>query len=200
MITNLKSIRFLNTSLVVFLIASLFSCTSDSSNKKKEEVESQNTDEYFSVKINGKLWQAFPSKEFKEYNLSYKELDKQFSIFAEAEDGSRMDLSFHSKQGIKVGNYPSTKNDNGTQSGIFYYPEAKSSDKELASTTFDAPVQENTVQITKLDKSNKDAYIIEGTFSPTMYALYETNPERSTKFTEGKFRVIYHPSSMDPAF
>ncbi|PWS30728.1 hypothetical protein [Pedobacter paludis] len=200
MISNLKSIWFLKTGLIVFLVASLLSCNSDSSNKKKEEVNSQNSDEYFSVKINGKLWQAFPSKEFKEYNLSYKELDKQFSIFAEAEDGSRMDLSFHSKQGIKVGNYSSTKNDNGTQSGIFYYPEAKTSDKELASTTFDVPVQENTVHITRVDKSNKDAYVIEGTFNPTMYALYETNLERSTKFSDGKFRVIYRPSSMDPAF
>ncbi|MBC6109520.1 hypothetical protein ACFOG5_22340 [Pedobacter fastidiosus] len=200
MITNLKSTQFLHASLIIFLLATMFSCNSESSKKKTDEVKSQNADEYFSVEINGKLWQAFPSKEFKEYNLSYKELDKQFSIFAEAEDGSRMDLSFHSKKGIAVGSYPSTKNDNGTQSGIFYFPEAKSSDKELASTTFDVPVQENAVQITKVDKSNKDAYVIEGTFSPIMYALYETNPERSTKFTGGKFRVIYRPSSMDPAF
>lgn len=166
----------------------------------KTEEKASTTAEYFSVKIDGKLWQAFPSKEFKAYNLSYKELGHQFSIFAEAEDGSRMDLSFHAHDQLAVGNYPSTRNDNGMLSGVFYYPEAKSSDKETASTTMDHPVQENTVQITKIDKSDKSAYIIEGNFSPTMYAVYETNPIQTSKLTEGKFRVIYRPDSMNPSF
>lgn len=167
---------------------------------KKTEEKASATAEYFSVKIDGKLWQAFPSKEFKAYNLSYKELGHQFSIFAEAEDGSRMDLSFHAHDQLAVGNYPSTRNDNGMLSGVFYYPEAKSSDKETASTTIDHPVQENTVQITKIDKSDKSAYIIEGNFSPIMYAVYETNPIQTSKLTEGKFRVIYRPDSMNPSF
>ncbi|MNL45630.1 hypothetical protein D3C87_1682910 [compost metagenome] len=111
-----------------------------------------------------------------------------------------MDLSFHSPDKIMPGNYPSTKNDNGILSGIFYYPEAKSSDREMASITSDVPVQENTVQVTKVDKSDKTAYIIEGTFSPVLYASYETNPNRSSKLTEGKFRVIYHPDAINPAF
>lgn len=168
--------------------------------KSSTSVIKESVEEYFSVKIDGKLWQAFPSKEFKAYNLSYKELGHQFSIFAEAEDGSRIDLSFHAKDQLAIGNYSSTRNDNGMLSGVFYYPEAKSSDKETASTTMDHPVQENTVQITKIDKSNKTAYVIEGTFSPTMYAVYETNPVQTSKLTEGKFRVIYHPDSMNPAF
>jgi len=157
-------------------------------------------DQFFSVKINNVLWEAFPSKEFKTYTVSYKTLSRQFSIFAEAADGSRMDLSFHAVDKLVPGNYPSTKNDNGILSGVFYYPEAKSSDKEMASITSDVPVQENAVQITKMDKSDKTAYIIEGTFSPVLYALYETNPNRTSKLTEGKFRIIYHPDAMNPAF
>ena len=191
--------------LKALFLAFIFFITSCNADTSKEAEKSsanakENTEEYFSVKIDGKLWQAFPSKEFKEYNLSYKELGHQFSIFAEAEDGSRMDLSFHDKNNLKVGNYPSTRNDDGMLSGVFYYPEAKSSDKETASTTMDNPVQENTVQVTKIDKSDKSAYIIEGTFSPIMYAIYETNPQKTSKLTEGKFRVIYHVDSMHPAF
>jgi len=184
----------------IFFITSCNADTSKEAGKSSLANNKESSEEYFSVKIDGKLWQAFPSKEFKEYNLSYKELGHQFSIFAEAEDGSRMDLSFHDKDNLKVGNYPSTRNDDGMLSGVFYYPEAKSSDKETASTTMDNPVQENTVQITKIDKSDKSAYIIEGTFSPIMYAIYDTNPQKTSKLTEGKFRVIYHVDSMHPAF
>lgn len=185
-----------------FSICIFCACNSISNSEEKSKANSSTIDssEYFSVKIDGKLWQAFPSKEFKAYNLSYKELGHQFSIFAEAEDGSRMDLSFHAHDSLKIGNYPSTRNDNGMLSGVFYYPEAKSSDKETASTTMDYPYQENTVQITKIDKKDKLAYIIEGTFSPTMYAVYETNPIKSVKFKDGKFRVIYRPGSMNPTF
>jgi DNA uptake protein ComE-like DNA-binding protein len=188
--------------LNVLLVGSVMACNSTTNNEDKSAAvaTSVKADEYFSVKIDGQLWEAFPSKEFKAYNLSYKEIGHQFSIFAEAEDGSRMDLSFHSHDQLRVGVYPSTRNDNGILSGVFYYPEAKSSDKETASTTMEHPIQENTVQITKIDRSNKTAYIIEGTFSPMMYAIYETNPVRSSKLTEGKFRVIYRPDSMNPAF
>lgn len=189
---------------ILYMMYSLVFIACNSSTKSDEKSTSVATklsaDQYFSVKIDGKLWEAFPSKEFKTYNLSYRELGHQFSIFAEAEDGSRMDLSFHAKDQLVVGSYPSTRNDNGMLSGIFYYPEAKSSDKETASTTMDHPVQENTVQVTKIDKSNKAAYIIEGTFSPTMYAIYETNPIQTSRLTEGKFRVIYRPDSMNPTF
>ncbi|SFH16527.1 hypothetical protein [Pedobacter insulae] len=180
----------------------LIACNSNTKSEDKVEAAATivNDDEYFSVKIEGKLWEAFPSKEFKAYTLSYKELGHQFSIFAEAEDGSRIDLSFHAKDKLTVGSYPSIRNDDGMLSGVFYYPEAKSSDKETASTTMEHPVQENTVQVTKIDKSDKAAYIIEGTFSPTMYAIYETNPVRSSKLAEGKFRVIYRPDSMNPEF
>ncbi|MEO7215709.1 hypothetical protein [Mucilaginibacter sp.] len=158
------------------------------------------TTEYFSVKIDGKLWEAFPDKEYKTYNVSYHELGKQLLIFTEANDGSRIDLSFHSATGLKPGNYPSTRNDNGIQSGVFYYPTAKSSDREMASTTADDPVQGNTVQIIKIDKTDKKAYIIEGTFSPVLHALYETNPQQKSQLTAGKFRVVYHPDSMHPGF
>ncbi|TCD07142.1 hypothetical protein EZ449_15240 [Pedobacter frigidisoli] len=198
--TKLNFTKTICLGLCLFIFSICISCNSNSSKDKVSSTETIAADEYFSVKVNGKLWQAYPSKEFKEYNLSYKELGHQFSIFAEAEDGSRMDISFHSSKDLAPGNYPSTRNDNGMLSGVFYYPEAKSSDKELASVTQEIPIQENTVQITKIDKSNKEAYIIEGTFSPTMYAVYETNPERSTKFLEGKFKVIYRPDSMNPAF
>ena len=199
---NLKIKKSLRLSALGLSLLLLFACNSatQSDAKNVSSYATQSDEEYFSVKIEGKLWQAFPSKEFKEYNLSYKELGHQFSIFAEAEDGSRMDLSFHAHDQLKVGSYPSTRNDNGMLSGVFYYPEAKSSDKETASTTMDNPLQENTVQVTKIDKSNKAVYIIEGTFSPTMYAVYETNPVKTSKLTEGKFRVFYRPDSMHPAF
>lgn len=199
MISLLKPYRLISACIYLSITLLFVSCNSDTKSDNSTS-KGKEADEYFSVKIKGKLWEAFPSKEFKEYNVSYKELGHQFSIFAEAEDGSRVDLSFHSSKDLTVGQYPSTRNDNGMLSGVFYYPEAKSSDKELASTTSEVPIQENTVQIIKIDKSNKDAYIIEGTFSPLMYAVYETNPEKSTKFTEGKFRVIYRPNSMNPAF
>ena len=188
--------------LVVAVGIAFGGCQSNQTSKEQGVSADAETKEaeHFSVKIDGKLWQAFPSKEFESYNLSYKDLGHQFSIFAEAEDGSRMDLSFHAKEDLKVGHYPSTRNDDGMLSGVFYYPEAQSSDRETASTTMDHPVQQNTVQVTKIDKSNKAAYIIEGTFSPTMYAVYETNPTQVSKLTEGKFRVIYKIDAMHPAF
>ena len=198
--TNFKSSP--KNVLLLLMIAAVFSSTSNSGSKQTEgnNQTSKSTAEYFSVKIDGVLWEAFPSKEFKSYNVSYKELGHQFSIFAEAEDGSRMDLSFHSATELKPGNYPSTRNDNGMLSGVFYFPEAKSSDKEMASTTFDHPVQENTVQLISIDKSDKKAYIIEGTFSPTLHAVYETNSKKTSKLAEGKFKVIYRPDAMNPAF
>lgn len=197
---NFKSLRSISSCFCFFLFIFLLSCSSSDNKGSKSAKGQSSTDEYFSAKINGKLWEAFPSKEFKQYNLSYKQLSKQFSIFAEADDGSRMDLSFHAVDQIKPGNYPSTNNDNGILSGVFYYPKATSSDLETASVTMDIPIQENAVQITKVDKSNPSAYIIEGTFSPTMYASYQTNPNRTSKLTDGKFRVIYHPDSMHPSF
>ena len=202
MILNFLLKKSVNKSLIGLLIILIAACNSNSKTEEKSASSSSEdtAEEYFSVKIDGKLWQAFPSKEFKTYNLSYKELGHQFSIFAEAEDGSRMDLSFHAKDKLVVGSYPSTRNDDGMLSGVFYYPEAKSSDKETASTTMDNPIQENAVQVTKIDKSNKKAYVIEGTFSPVMYAVYETNPNKTSKLTEGKFRVIYRPDSMHPEF
>lgn len=184
---------------ILFLVSCGSNSTSNKVNVAKANVEN-NEAQFFTVKIDGVLWEAFPSKEYKTYTLSYKTLSRQFSIFAEAADGSRMDLSFHAVDKIVPGNYPSTKNDNGILSGIFYYPEAKSSDREMASITSDVPVQENAVQITKVDKTDKTAYVIEGTFSPVLYASYETNPNRTSQLTEGKFRVIYHPDAMNPAF
>jgi len=198
--TNLKSFSK-NIPLLLLLVAIVFSCNSNSSSTQADKNKNADTtEEYFSVKIDGVLWQAFPSKKFKRYNVSYKEIGHQFSIFAEAEDGSRMDLSFHSVNELKPGNFPSTRNDNGMLSGVFYYPEAKSSDKEMASTTFDYPIQENTVQLIRIDKSNPKAYVIEGTFAPTLYAVYETNTKRTSKLSEGKFKVIYEPDAMKPAF
>lgn len=199
MLKQSNPLTLIKTVLGLGLICILYSCSSGGGDQKKANA-SQLSEEFFSAKIDGVLWQAFPSKEFKEYNLSYKELNKQFTIFAEASDGSRMDVSFHAVDGLKTGKYPSTRNDNGTLSGIFYFPKAQSSDLETASVTMDIPVQENTVQLTKLDKSNKTAYIIEGTFSPEMHALYQTNPKQTSKITEGKFRVIYHPDGMHPSF
>lgn len=195
---------YLNRKIFLISCLTILSCSCNSGKNKKSQsfndVLPTDEKEYFSVKIDGKLWEAFPSKEFGSYNLSYKELGHQFSIFAEAEDGSRMDLSFHSWDRLKVGNYPSSRNDKGILSGVFYYPEAKSSDLETASTTMDNENQENTVQVKKIDKSDSTAYIIEGTFSPSMYASYQTNPKKTSKLTDGKFRVVYHPDAMHPAF
>jgi len=200
--SRFKFIKSTGSYFLLSVVLSLGSCGTNSGTNKQEDKANvkKDTDQYFSVKIDGVLWEAFPSKAYKTYNLSYKTLSRQFSIFAEAPDGSRMDLSFHTIDKIVPGNYPSTNNDNGILSGIFYYPEAKSSDREMASVNSDVPVQENAVQITKVDKSDKTAYVIEGTFSPVLYASYETNPNRTSKLTAGKFRVIYHPDSINPAF
>lgn len=191
-------------SLLVILFFGTAAQVATSCNLNTHEPAEKNTakdiGQYFSVKIDDKLWQAFPSKEFESYNLSYNEFEHQFSIFAEAEDGSRMRLSFHAPNELKVGNYPSTRNDYGILSGIFYYPEAKSSDLGTASTTMENPIQENTVQVTKIDKSNPSAYVIEGTFAPIMYAVYATNPKKTSKLTQGKFRVIYRVDAMHQAF
>ncbi|SDL75638.1 hypothetical protein SAMN04487898_12437 [Pedobacter sp. ok626] len=182
--------------IALVTITALIACS-----KKKES--SAGASEFFSVKVDGVLWEAFPDEEFKEYNVSHSAIDGQFSIFAVAKDGSTMDLSFHSIDKIGVGNYPATENDNGTHSGVFYNPEVggKSSDKYMSATTSEVPIQQNVVQISKIDKSDPKAYIIEGTFSPTLYAAYATNPKRTSKLTEGKFRVIYHAGGTnDPPF
>nr|WP_121273795.1 hypothetical protein [Pedobacter schmidteae] len=199
---GLKLVTTIGRCFFLPFVFALVSCGSGSHTDKTAEHAGaeHHAGQFFSVKINGVLWEAFPSKEFKTYNLSYKTLSRQFSIFAEAPDGSRMDLSFHTVDKIVPGTYPSTNNDNGILSGIFYYPEAKSSDREMASVTSDMPLQENAVQITKVDKSDKTAYVIEGTFSPVLYASYETNPNRTSRLTEGKFRVIYHPDAINPSF
>jgi hypothetical protein len=185
----------------IILIALTITTALSSCNKGKEDQNSN--DEFFSVKIDGVLWEAFPDKEFKEYNLSHSAVDGQFSIFAVANDGSTIDLSFHSIDKTGVGSYPATENDKGTHSGVFYNPEAggKSSDRYMSATTPEVEKQENVVQITKIDKSDPKAYVIEGTFSPTLYAAYPTNPKRTAKLTEGKFRVIYHAGGTnDPPF
>lgn len=157
-------------------------------------------DQFFEVRIDGVLWQAFPSEEFGRYNLSYKVLSHQLSILAIAKDGSRIEISCHAPNQLQIGNYPSIKNENGIESGIFYFPELKKSKKQMASITYELPIQENTIQITKIDRSNPEHYIIEGTFSAELYALYADNPKRKTKCTFGRFKVIYYIDSYNQEF
>ncbi len=152
------------------------------------------TSEYFFAKIDNKPWAS------KKYNISYKVLSHQISILAEAKDGSRMEVSFHSAGPLKPGNYPSTINDYGIQSGIFYTQKHGDLGKEMLSVTYDTPVQENSVQLTKLDKTDKKAYVIEGTFSSVLYALHKSNPKRTMRLTDGKFRVIYSPDAYNQEF
>lgn len=155
---------------------------------------SPKTEAYFSAKIDNKFWVS------KKYSVSYKALSHQISILAEAKDGSRMEVSFHDVGHLKIGNYPSTINDQGVQSGIFYTQKHGNLGEEMLSATYDVPVQENTVQLTKLDKTDKKAYVIEGTFSSTVYALHKSNPKRTMNITGGKFRVIYYPDAYNPEF
>jgi hypothetical protein len=162
--------------------------------------DSIKSDEYFFVKIDNKPWHSQPFQLLKKYSVSYKALSHQISILAQSEDGSRMEVSFHDAGPLKTGNYPSTINDEGIQSGIFYAPKHGDLGKEMSSVTYDVPVQENTVKLTKLDKRDQKAYIIEGTFSSTLYALYPSNPKRTVKLTEGKFRIIYYPDAYNPEF
>lgn len=178
-------------SFVFFLFLLLGSCHTEKAIKSNE---------YFSTKIDGQLWQSVPAQTFKKYNVSYKALSHQLSILAEAEDGSRMEISFHDAGPLKAGNYPSTINDEGVQSGIFYAPADKNGGKEMSSVTYDVPIQENTIQLTKLDKTDRKAYLIEGTFSSTLYALRQNNPKRTSVLTAGKFRVIYYPDLYNPEF
>jgi hypothetical protein len=177
--------------LRVFLLFLLSSCQSE---------EPVQLPEYFSAVIDGQAWQAMPFQNIKKYNVSYKVLSNQISIVAEAKNGARMEVSFHHAGALKNGNYPSTISDEGIQSGIFYAPKEKNDGAEMSSVTYDVPVQENTVQITKLDKTDPKAYIIEGTFSSILYALHQKNPKRTSHLTSGKFRVIYYPDAYNPTF
>lgn len=157
-------------------------------------------DQFFEVKIDGILWQAKPNTEFERYNLKYKPLSHQLSIFTVAKDSSWIEISFHAPNQLQIGNYPSIKNDNGIQSGIFYFPKDKKSNKQMASITYEFPVQENTINISKIDKSNPEYYIIEGTFSCILYALYTDNLQQRTRLTSGRFKVLYYLDSDNPAF
>ena len=156
--------------------------------------------EYFSAIIDGQPWQAVPSQNLKKYNVSYKVLSNQLSIVAQGKDGARMEVSFHHAGALKIGNYPSTISDEGIQSGIFYAPKARNAGTEMSSVTYDVPVQENTVQITKLDKTDQKAYVIEGTFSAVLYALHQKNPKRTSRLSSGKFRVVYYPDAYNSQF
>lgn len=181
---------------VFFALVFLVSCKTD--NRKNKRVPGK-VKEFFSVRINGVLWIVKPSKEFNPFRINYKPLSRQLTIVAEAVDGSTMEVSFHSIDKIMAGTYPSTENDNGIKSGIFYYP-VKETEHILVSTSFDVPVQENTVQVTKIDRIDQGAYLIEGVFAPLMYALNSHSTTPDAKFTDGKFRVIYHPDIAAPLF
>ena len=157
-------------------------------------------DQFFEVEIDGILWKASPNEESGNYNLKYKPLSHQFSILAIAKDSSRMEISFHAPNQLQVGNYSSIKNDNGIQSGIFYFPKDRKSARQMASITYEYPVQENTINISKIDKSNSKYYIIEGTFSCTLYALYANNIKQRSSLTSGRFKVLYYIDSDNPPF
>jgi hypothetical protein len=179
-----------------FALVFLVSCETDT--RKNKQVQGK-VKEFFSVRINGVLWVAKSSKGYNPYRISYKSLSRQLTIVAEAADGSTMEVSFHSIDKIVPGTYPSTENDNGIKSGIFYHP-VKKTDHILVSTSFDIPIQENTVQVIKIDKIDQGAYLIEGVFAPLMYALNSRSTTPDAKFTGGKFRVIYHPDIAGPLF
>ncbi len=155
---------------------------------------------YFSAKLDHQVWEAIPLSGKKAFNVNYKALSHQLSILATGKDGSKIEISFHDIEALKVGSYPSTLHDNGVQSGIFYSPRPKNQGLEMASVSYDQPVQENTVCITQLDKSDPEAYVIEGTFSAKLYALSIKNQQRSIDLTHGKFRVIYYPDAYHPSF
>ena len=161
---------------------------------------SSKVDQFFEAKIDSVLWEAKPHTEFERYNLKYKPLSHQLSIFAIAKDSSWVEISFHAPNQLQVGNYPSVKNDNGIQSGIFYFPKDKKSTNQMASITYENPIQENTINISKIDKSNPAYYVIEGTFSCTLYALYADNPKQKSRLTSGRFKVLYHLDSDNLAF
>lgn len=155
---------------------------------------------YFSAQLDQQLWQAVPLQDHQKFNVSYKALSHQLSILASAADGSKMEISFHAVGPLKPGHYPSTINDEGVQSGIFYSPKTIQGGREMASATYDVPVQENTVYLSKLDKSDPKAYLIEGTFEAKLYALSQKNPKRSAVLSKGRFRVIYYPDAYHPEF
>jgi len=153
--------------------------------------------QFFSAKINGVLWESYPSEEGEGYQVRYKPLSRQLQISAEAKDSSRIELSFHAIDRILPGSYPSTKNDHGIESGVFYYPIAKNED--LGSVTVNMPIQENTVVLTKVELITKDTYLLEGTFSATLYGLSPIHPAPASQLTAGKFRVIYRAGLNNPS-
>jgi hypothetical protein len=183
--------------LGLFTLFLLMSCKAGI--RKGSRDETQKPKEFFSAKINGVLWEACPSEGLNGYGVRYKPLSRQLSISVEAKDGSRIELSFHSIDKIVPGNYPSTKNDNGIESGVFYYPATKKEGTEMGSVTFEVPIQENTIQITKVEKTGEDDYLIEGTFSAVLYALSKADPGPAAKLTEGKLKVIYSPGLINPS-
>jgi len=184
--------------LTLFAVFFLMSCRTDSKHNQKRIPEK--VKQNFSVKINGTLWEAKPAELSDAYRISYGPLSRQLTIAAEAVNGSRIAVSFHSIDKIVPGSYPSTENDNGVKSGIFYYPRAKGEDKEMASVTFDIPVQENTVRILKIDKIGQETFLIEGEFSAMMYVPGSGSPGPHARFTEGEFRVIYSAEVANPFF
>ncbi|WP_316837146.1 hypothetical protein [Pedobacter nutrimenti] len=153
--------------------------------------------QFFSAKINGVLWEGYPSEEAEGYQVTYKPLSRQLQISAGAKDSSRIELSFHAIDRIVPGSYPSTKNDHGIESGIFYYPAAKN--KDMGSITAEVPIQENTVVLTKVEFISKDTYLLEGTFSGTLYGLSPIHLAPASQLTAGKFRVIYRAGLNNPS-
>lgn len=168
----------------------LLSCKSD--NKQVEQ--------YFFVKIDGKDWSAKPIKDQLTYNVNYKPLSHQLSIIAQAKDGSKIEISFHSANKISPGLYPSTLNDNGILSGVFYFPVVENLGYEMASVTYNQPIQENVIEIIKVEKMDSNSYIIEGRFSLNLYALSKNNPNKISRLTDGKFKVCYNPELIGQTF
>lgn len=183
-----------NILYILLLVVTLFGCKKSKTEEPKEEP----IKEYLSVKIDGVLWESQPNTKFASaYSVKYNAAKKQLSMLAEnVRSGavSYIQLSLRADEVLKVGSYPSVAAD---FIGITYTSENQ---RIMFSVDLSAKDrEENTTQITKIDKTNPNAYIIEGTFSAKIYSL-GVIPIVSANLTEGKFRVVYHIDSTNPAF
>jgi hypothetical protein len=155
---------------------------------------------FLSVDIKGSKRTFLQNKEGNSMELNYKPLSRQLSVKAENADGSVMELSFHSVDKLNIGSFPSLLNDQGIKSWIYYRQSDDFGGTEFSSVTYAHPVQENTIKVIRIDRSNKKAYLIEGVFSATMYPADTRQRMQVLPLSNGHFRVFYHPDEEHPLF
>ncbi len=189
--------KLLFTTILLTIV--FISCKKEDGAIKEEE----NIEEYFSVKIDNVLWEAEADTKYgNPYNIRYNAAKNLLSIQGENKQGlgtsfMRLAIQINNDGILTPGNYASIL---GAGSDLIGVCCDNKNASLLYSIDISVPVpkerEENTIQITRIDRSNPKAYIIEGTFASKVFAL--TLPATSN-LTDGKFRVVYRPDANNPA-